>query len=186
MPIRNQYRIFIDAIKAHNLHLVEHLINTIDINTQDEYGNTPLHIATLVDDFDIVKILVEHGADINSENIHGDTPYFLAGTNDIIRQYLREHGAYPFSQPYGNNSNRGTNNTSMNTNINTINTNPKNVNILNINKNMTNNNPSKIDNIKRRTTRRLKNSQKIRKTRRHRNNQSASNKSKSYPISSHR
>jgi ankyrin repeat protein len=126
------------------------LINRVDINTTDELNNTPLHIATQNDDYDIVKLLVEHGADVNAENILGETPYFLAGTNEIIREYLRENGAYPYTQPSYSNQNTASVLTLNTTNTNV--SNPKNI-IMNINT-MINNNPRQINGGRRKTRKR--------------------------------
>jgi len=44
----------------------------------------------------VVKILIEHGADVNKEDIHGQTPSFFAYMNgylDIV-EFLIKHGAY--------------------------------------------------------------------------------------------
>ncbi|ORX86825.1 ankyrin, partial [Anaeromyces robustus] len=43
----------------------------------------------------ITKYLVDHGADVNKEDINGNTPIFFAcqSGNENIVKYLVEHGA---------------------------------------------------------------------------------------------
>lgn len=53
----------------------------IDLNVRSEGGNTPLHYATLVRQNDIIKLLLEHGADYKAENDIGKTPHSEAVSN---------------------------------------------------------------------------------------------------------
>lgn len=53
------------------------LVNGAHINTQDDYGNTPLHWAAYSGAF-AAKYLIDHGAEINSKNKNGYTPLHLA------------------------------------------------------------------------------------------------------------
>jgi ankyrin repeat protein len=48
------------------------------LDEQDEYGNTPLHIAALSGREDVVKYLVRLGADVNIKNKLDDTPLWIA------------------------------------------------------------------------------------------------------------
>jgi len=51
----------------------------------------------------IVKYLVEHGADVNKENKDGDTPLIIAWQDEEIVKYLIEHGAdINIENEYGN------------------------------------------------------------------------------------
>lgn len=140
---------FFNAIKNRAYNTLNQLINLVDINITDEFNNTALHIAAQIDDYNIVKLLVDHGADVNAENIYGETPYFLAGTNEIIREYLREHGAHPYTS-------YNTQNTISISTINTTMTNPKNYN-MNINNNIIVNNPRKLNGGRRKQTRKRRN-----------------------------
>lgn len=63
-----------------------------DINTQDEYGDTPLLQAVTDSHFALMKYLIEHGADVNLCNNKKQTPLFYA-TNPLFADYLKKHGA---------------------------------------------------------------------------------------------
>jgi len=70
-------------------------------------GMTPLLYASKWNNFEMVKLLVEHGANINIRAVDGNTPLSIARTNnnDAIYNYLTEHGAAELA----------TNNTPLNT-----------------------------------------------------------------------
>lgn len=71
---------------SYNIELIKLLYSPqIDINMPDVEGNTPLHhkiksalILPHNDDIDIVEFLLNCGANPNSENCRGETPYSLA------------------------------------------------------------------------------------------------------------
>jgi len=72
--------------------------NFNDANSQDLWGNTPLHYAIKAEKLDSVKLLIEGWkADINLANTAGMTPLMLAiamGQVEIVK-YLLEHEANP-------------------------------------------------------------------------------------------
>jgi len=74
----------------------------IDINGTDRNGNTLLGTAVLHEKFDIVKLLIEAGANVNQKDKDGFFPLKIAyseGFTDIY-QYLVQHGAhYPMDPP---------------------------------------------------------------------------------------
>jgi ankyrin repeat protein len=53
------------------------LENDVDLVLQDEDGYTPLHLSTYKD-FDLVKLLIDKGADKNARNKKGNTPLHAA------------------------------------------------------------------------------------------------------------
>ena len=61
--------------------LIEH---KADLEVKDKYGNTPLSNAVfsykIVPDGKLIKLLVDAGADVNSENNYGVSPLGLAKT----------------------------------------------------------------------------------------------------------
>ena len=72
-----------------------------EVNTQNKYGNTPLHAAAGYNNVELCNILITHGnADPNLKNGAGETPAFNAVTSLTCRlaekpdslQYLLETG----------------------------------------------------------------------------------------------
>jgi ankyrin repeat protein len=68
-----------------------------NVNLADKFHTTPLHMAVMRKNLQMVKLLVESGADVNvSETSDGCmTPLFMAQTYKAtaIAAYLRQHGA---------------------------------------------------------------------------------------------
>lgn len=65
------------------------------VNTANEPGELPLHLAVLNDDIDMVRMLIADGAEIDARGLHGSTPLSCASINghfDIV-QLLVEEGA---------------------------------------------------------------------------------------------
>ncbi len=65
------------------------------INAHDEYGKTPLHYTVEKGYLDMVKILLEKGADINAKDNNGKTPLHYATEKGYIEavNYFIEKGA---------------------------------------------------------------------------------------------
>jgi ankyrin repeat protein len=74
------------------------LVLNIDVNQPDDSGYMPVHIASdarSVNHTEIVRLLIEHGADINVKNRVGHTPLYYAvkyKNINLIRELI-EHGA---------------------------------------------------------------------------------------------
>ncbi|EMY76824.1 ankyrin repeat protein [Leptospira weilii serovar Ranarum str. ICFT] len=68
----------------------------VDVNsTLAEDGSSPLHYAVEnKHNIEIVKQLVEHGANVNGKNVYQQTPLYDAGSKKIA-QYLLQQGADP-------------------------------------------------------------------------------------------
>jgi hypothetical protein len=74
-----------------------------DVNARDDGGFTPLHRASEDGALEVVRLLLEHGADLEAINVHGETalqvvgktPYLKVdqGRCDEITRLLVEHGA---------------------------------------------------------------------------------------------
>jgi ankyrin repeat protein len=100
IPNGSELPSLINAIQIGRIPRIRRLIsNGINIHDRDQNQNTPLHIAADQENFEIVQILVENGADVNSQNIYGATPYYLTH-DDEIRSYLIDNGANPNIQPH--------------------------------------------------------------------------------------
>jgi len=50
----------------------------IDVNVQDVFGNTALHLLVQIGEDDFSQILVDQGADVNIQNDRQETPFSLA------------------------------------------------------------------------------------------------------------
>lgn len=56
------------------------LDKSVDINTTDQFGNTPLHDAAYKGQKDVVELLIARGLDINVKNLSGNTPLHTAAS----------------------------------------------------------------------------------------------------------
>jgi len=54
-----------------------------DVNAEDQYGNTPLHWASMKNHADVVRLLLTHNANVNVRNRNGKTPLMVAKTDKI-------------------------------------------------------------------------------------------------------
>ncbi|HEY4913726.1 MAG TPA: ankyrin repeat domain-containing protein [Candidatus Dormibacteraeota bacterium] len=77
----------------------EQLAAGADPNLGDRQGFTPLHLAAQQWSVDVAKRLLDHGAEVDAENVFGSTPLFVAvfnskGRGDLI-SLPRERGADP-------------------------------------------------------------------------------------------
>ncbi|KAI8771965.1 serine/threonine-protein phosphatase 6 regulatory ankyrin repeat subunit B [Biomphalaria glabrata] len=89
----NQF--LLSACKKGNTFLVQcFLLCHVDINCKDDEGNTPLMICALHGYSDIVRMLIEKRADVNSTNKNGDTALILSasksGSTDVLRMLLEQ------------------------------------------------------------------------------------------------
>jgi ankyrin repeat protein len=65
------------------------------VNAETKYGSTPLHVAVEWETVEVVRVLLEHGANVGAEDNGGRTPFQIASAkgNDEIMKLLSEHGA---------------------------------------------------------------------------------------------
>lgn len=78
------------ACSLGNETMVRELIgNNAKFNKQYDNGNTALHYAVKANRFTIVKLLLEHGANVNTINNFNETPLCYGNNYDIIKVLLR-------------------------------------------------------------------------------------------------
>lgn len=76
------------------LEILVKMINTKDINAQDEQGNTALHIASQYKRWERhVKALLDLGANPNIQNKDGNTPLHIVYNSEATAKMLIDHGA---------------------------------------------------------------------------------------------
>jgi len=68
------------------------LARKADVNSRDEFGNTPLSVAAAKDS-EVLQLLLDSGADVNSTNKAGGTPLMSAISSQRNLKLLLEHGA---------------------------------------------------------------------------------------------
>lgn len=89
--------IFLNACKNNQKAIVQTFLKKggINLDKRDALGNTPLFYASQKGARDIVKLLVENGADVNLANNHSSTPLHIvsqSGNKEIVAVLL-ENGA---------------------------------------------------------------------------------------------
>jgi len=92
-----------EAIRIGDYHLVEIIIDSKQVNLEPEPEpykiNKPLAYAVQVGNLDIIKLLIDRGADINGKVAYGDMPFTIAAQTFNQKQrfeimkYLIEQGA---------------------------------------------------------------------------------------------
>ena len=92
------HRALVSVTMKSTPRMINHLIGlNVDVNAADCYGNTPLHYATRSKDRNIIKLLIDAGANINHINLDGITPLrhmLLSKPIDIdIVDFLLSNGA---------------------------------------------------------------------------------------------
>ena len=54
------------------------LENGAYVNAKDEFGSTPLHLASSEGSYETMRILIEHGADVAAKDTSDRTPLHMA------------------------------------------------------------------------------------------------------------
>lgn len=85
----------IQAVKDNAPDRVEALLNRgVNVDSRDEQEWTPLMWAATLDNVELTRLLLAHGADVKAGDVSGDTALaFAAGGKPQIMQMLREAGS---------------------------------------------------------------------------------------------
>lgn len=89
------------AVQDQKKELVESLLRDgVSPNGFDEISKTPLHYVCELEDYSLIRLLLENGANINAQNIETDnqhTPlgYVADSASAELIEYLLEQGANP-------------------------------------------------------------------------------------------
>ena len=92
----NQKKTLFKLIRNHNLTSLQELLTLkVNVHIRDSEGSTPLHLAVELGYLNIVKLLVQNGANIGAKKYLSETPLQTAVINDRyeISEYLLENGA---------------------------------------------------------------------------------------------
>lgn len=84
--------------------LQAHLAADTDLNQRDEYGSTPLIIATTFGKTAAAQLLIEAGADLNATGADGGTPLHTAAfycRTDIVKSLLAKGADHSIRNQYG-------------------------------------------------------------------------------------
>ncbi|MDT0678743.1 ankyrin repeat domain-containing protein [Autumnicola musiva] len=77
------------AVEANDLDLLKELsvFNLVDINSKNEDGLTPLHLAAMKTENDqILKYLISRGADVSITTDFEESAYDLAAENEMLKK----------------------------------------------------------------------------------------------------
>ena len=100
----NQLEIFRFVISKSNLNFIKEFIKQINVNTQDNSGQTALILASIEGYKDIVKILLQKEANVNIQDHYGQTALILAsieGYKDIVKILLQKEANVNIQDHYG-------------------------------------------------------------------------------------
>lgn len=92
----NPEKYLFDVVTNKKLKELQDILEyNINLNVQDENGDSPLILAIDMKEKKIVKLLIKFGADINYPNSDGQTPLMIAYLNNAleISEYLIMRGA---------------------------------------------------------------------------------------------
>lgn len=86
----NTFLIF--AVQCSFIEIIKYLIHKgADINARNLDLNTPLHVALIFKNFEIVDLLIKNGANEQAINIHGLSPWqCLDDTKSKLKQYIHK------------------------------------------------------------------------------------------------
>ena len=99
---------FLHACRYGQMYVIEELIDKVNINVQDEEGYTPLMNAITEGEIEVVKILLEHNADVTKiKDNSGRNAFFWAAVLDeleMLKLFEKYNPDFNVSDNYGSNA----------------------------------------------------------------------------------
>ncbi len=99
---------FLHACRYGQMYVIEELIDKVNINVQDEEGYTPLMNAITEGEIKVVKILLEHNADVTKiKDNSGRNAFFWAAVLDeleMLKLFEKYNPDFNVSDNYGSNA----------------------------------------------------------------------------------
>lgn len=99
---------FLHACRYGQMYVIEELIDKVNVNVQDEEGFTPLMNAIREREIEIVKILLEHNADVTKiKDNSGRNAFFWAAVLDeleMLKLFEKYNPDFNVSDNYGSNA----------------------------------------------------------------------------------
>jgi ankyrin repeat protein len=69
------------AAESGGVDITRLLLDRVNVNSKDSTGETPLHAAAKANRVNLVRLLLEHGADRKAEDVYGGTPLHYAASH---------------------------------------------------------------------------------------------------------
>ncbi|ATX81786.1 serine/threonine-protein phosphatase 6 regulatory ankyrin repeat subunit A [Mariprofundus ferrinatatus] len=92
----NEQESWFNSAKEGDLKSLQQTLESgFEINSTDQNGNSALHYASQGAHLDVMRFLIEHGADLNLQNSRLSTPLHLTAKNIDAIRILLEAGADP-------------------------------------------------------------------------------------------
>ncbi len=70
-----------EAVRSGDLEKIKRLVKKENVNLKDFEGASLLHVAAEFSHTEVVRFLIDSGADVNAKNLNGWTPLHLAARN---------------------------------------------------------------------------------------------------------
>lgn len=80
----------LEAVGKEDIGTVKELLESpgrVDVNTRNQQGETPLHLAVQKLNYDIIELLLKHGANVNIKAHYGATPLGCNGAKDFREKF---------------------------------------------------------------------------------------------------
>jgi ankyrin repeat protein len=88
--------LFFKLVQSSDVEKIQQLLKDKEVNLEtlkDKNGMTPLHVASIMGDVELAKILLENGSKVNVVDKDGFTPFHFAADNDHVEfiEFLYEN-----------------------------------------------------------------------------------------------